>query len=163
MRPHYVVTFMFSDDWNYILLMKKLKPAYLAGKWNGPGGRVEESDPTIIHAALREIKEETGIDLYGQSVYAQHIIHMMFAESADAMKEGNFHYVDFLCMNTDLIYKRKQMEKEELRIFSVKQLLSRRQKDVQLVSNLYWMLPFALDNHRTALLHCEEIGVEPTK
>jgi 8-oxo-dGTP diphosphatase len=34
-----------------------------AGHWSFPGGRIEAQDPDLLHAALRELKEECGIRL----------------------------------------------------------------------------------------------------
>jgi len=44
-----------------VLLIEKRKPAWQAGKWNLPGGHIEETDDSPEDAAVRELWEETGI------------------------------------------------------------------------------------------------------
>ncbi|MEM4134252.1 MAG: NUDIX hydrolase [Candidatus Micrarchaeia archaeon] len=46
---------------NEILLIKRKKPPFI-GKWCLPGGFVEINED-IEHAAIRETKEETGVDI----------------------------------------------------------------------------------------------------
>lgn len=43
-----------------ILLVKKRKPEWQRGHWNGPGGEVGENE-SIAEAASRELREETGL------------------------------------------------------------------------------------------------------
>ncbi|MFJ8460193.1 NUDIX hydrolase [Lysinibacillus xylanilyticus] len=50
---------VFKDD--KVLMIKENKPTVI-GKWNFPGGRIEYSE-NILHAARREVKEETGFDI----------------------------------------------------------------------------------------------------
>lgn len=160
----YVVVLPFSANGAQILLIKKNKPKHLAGLWNGPGGKVEDTDGHIFRAAVRELQEETGVNLDGADVNMEHIIHMMYAENYYCFENSEFDYIDFLMVKTDKIYERQQMKDEEISIFHVDRLLAGRDKrKPQLVSNLKWMIPFALDKHRNVLLHCSEIGVEPLK
>jgi 8-oxo-dGTP pyrophosphatase MutT (NUDIX family) len=51
---------------NSVLLVLKNKPAFLAGRLNLPGGRVESTDATITQAGARELKEETGLEPAGE-------------------------------------------------------------------------------------------------
>jgi 8-oxo-dGTP diphosphatase len=55
---NYVCGFMFAKD--KVLLIEKNRPAYLAGKWNGVGGKMEPGEEPI-EAMVREFYEETGI------------------------------------------------------------------------------------------------------
>ena len=70
----YVLGFALSGDGNAVLLIKKTKPSWQAGKLNGVGGKVEESDWSIESAMAREFEEETGIqtDPGRWSLFAQH-------------------------------------------------------------------------------------------
>lgn len=70
----YVLGFAFGADGNAVLLIKKTKPAWQAGKLNGVGGKVEPSDWSIEGAMAREFEEETGIstDPSQWSLFAQH-------------------------------------------------------------------------------------------
>ena len=49
---------MLSPDWkNLALIRHKFLNRYLQ-----PGGHVEETDSTVLAGALREVREETGIE-----------------------------------------------------------------------------------------------------
>jgi len=50
------------DDENEQVLLGEKKTGFGKGFWNGFGGKVEESDPTVLAAALRELEEEACIE-----------------------------------------------------------------------------------------------------
>ncbi len=57
----YTLCFIFSPDLEKTLMIRKIKgphPGYL----NGIGGKIEDFDINPITSALREIKEETGLN-----------------------------------------------------------------------------------------------------
>lgn len=56
----YVVGYLF-DFSNNVVLIRKTKPAWQAGKMNGIGGKVEPGE-NALQAMIREFKEETGAD-----------------------------------------------------------------------------------------------------
>lgn len=57
----YVLGFMFDKRMNRVVLIRKKKPAWQAGKLNGVGGKLEAGE--TIHAAMvREFREETGLE-----------------------------------------------------------------------------------------------------
>jgi len=45
----------------YVALIKKSKPDWQAGRWNGIGGKVEPTDASDAAAMAREFEEETGV------------------------------------------------------------------------------------------------------
>lgn len=57
----YVVGFMFDETGTRVLLIRKTRPAWQAGKLNGIGGRIEDGE-TSDGAMHREFVEEVGID-----------------------------------------------------------------------------------------------------
>ncbi len=65
----YVCGFMFSDDFKWVAMVTKNKPAWQAGKLNGIGGKIEQTGhrPDDQHTELpheamaREFEEETGV------------------------------------------------------------------------------------------------------
>jgi 8-oxo-dGTP diphosphatase len=59
-KQKYVVGFMFTNDCNNVILIRKKKPAWQIGKLNGVGGKIEINE-TPLNAMVREYKEEAGI------------------------------------------------------------------------------------------------------
>ncbi len=60
----YVLCFAHPEPhvyWPEVLLIEKKRPAWQAGRYNLPGGKVEDEE-TIHEAASRELQEETGIE-----------------------------------------------------------------------------------------------------
>jgi len=57
---HYVMGFIFNRTKNRVLLVKKKRPEWQAGKWNGIGGKIKEIDKSPLEAMQRESLEETG-------------------------------------------------------------------------------------------------------
>lgn len=56
----YVLGFMFSDDLDSLLLIRKQRPVWQAGRLNGVGGKVE-AEESPLYAMIREFREETGV------------------------------------------------------------------------------------------------------
>jgi 8-oxo-dGTP pyrophosphatase MutT (NUDIX family) len=56
----YVSTVILSEDLKSIVVIRKNRPANLAGKLNAVGGHIEPGEG-IYDAAVREIKEETSL------------------------------------------------------------------------------------------------------
>jgi len=62
----YVVGFLLVKGVNTVLLISKQKPAWQAGRLNGPGGKVEQGE-SFLQAMRREFEEEiqyAGIDAW---------------------------------------------------------------------------------------------------
>lgn len=57
----YVVGFLFDTDKANVALIKKTRPAWQAGKLNGIGGKIEDTDASPAEAMSREFFEETGV------------------------------------------------------------------------------------------------------
>jgi 8-oxo-dGTP diphosphatase len=58
----YVIGFAFSKDLKQVVLIRKNRPEYLAGKLNGVGGKIEK-DEAPVDAMTREFMEETGVGI----------------------------------------------------------------------------------------------------
>ncbi len=54
-------TICFCRAGNHVLMLQRVKPPN-AGKWNGPGGKIEPGE-TPAQAVRRELLEEAGLDL----------------------------------------------------------------------------------------------------
>lgn len=62
-RRGYVAGFAL-DDAGRVALVRKARPAWQAGKWNGIGGKIEPGE-TPAAAMRREFSEEAGLDVAG--------------------------------------------------------------------------------------------------
>jgi 8-oxo-dGTP pyrophosphatase MutT (NUDIX family) len=51
------------DKNHRVLLLKRQPQSSRPGEWEPPGGRTDETDPTIVESAHRETKEETGLNI----------------------------------------------------------------------------------------------------
>lgn len=60
MSIDYVLGFAFNER-RQVVLIKKTKPAWQRGRWNGVGGKVEDDDLSPAQAMSREFYEETGV------------------------------------------------------------------------------------------------------
>ncbi|MDB5297315.1 MAG: hydrolase [Phycisphaerales bacterium] len=58
----YACGFLFSPDRSRVLLIRKRRPAWQAGKLNGVGGKIEPGEAPA-DAMRREFREEAGLDL----------------------------------------------------------------------------------------------------
>src|SRR5690242_4185314 len=59
--PKYILGFAFNRDKSKVLLIKKNRPQWQAGFFNGIGGKIEDFDASTADAMVREFREETGI------------------------------------------------------------------------------------------------------
>lgn len=66
------LVFVFNPKNQILLAMKKR--GFGEGKWNGAGGKVDPGE-TIIQAASRELREETGINIIPEKMEARGILH----------------------------------------------------------------------------------------
>lgn len=57
----FVVGFCFNEERDRVALIKKKRPSWQAGLWNGLGGSIENETP--VEAMRREFLEESGVDV----------------------------------------------------------------------------------------------------
>ena len=55
----YTLAFIFDEHLKKVLLIRKTKPEEQAGKLNGIGGKLEDSDIDLVDCIKREVYEET--------------------------------------------------------------------------------------------------------
>lgn len=60
----YVLALLFTADGREVVLVRKTRPAWQAGRVNALGGKVHH-DERIIDAARREVREEAGVEVDG--------------------------------------------------------------------------------------------------
>jgi 8-oxo-dGTP diphosphatase len=139
LRERYVVGLLFDYDKKYVVLIRKTHPEWQQGKLNGPGGHIEEME-TPEEAMIREFQEETGyrvenwdevVTMYNYSQYWEVTFFRSFGD----------------------VTKVRSMTDEEVQIHSAGSL------PANIIKNLTWIIPLALDNTGTVVpLRVEDRG-----
>ncbi len=122
----YVAGFMFSPDFDKIVLVEKNKPAWQAGLWNGVGGKIECGE-SPKEAMVREFYEETGLR------------HMLWDNSVTIT--GDDFRVYFFRAFSHKYNEVMTMEEEAIAIHDLNNL------PFNLIPNLRWVIPLQLDDN----------------
>ena len=123
-----VCGFLFDETKSFVTLIKKNRPEWQAGKFNGVGGKVEEGE-FAKEAMVREFEEETGVRLEDWEP---------FCECEDRMH--NFHITYYRAFG-DVTACRTTTD-EEVEIIQVGAIFT-----YPVVPNLTWLVPMALDRN----------------
>lgn len=125
----YVLGFCFSPDGRAVVLIKKQKPAWQAGRFNGVGGKVEHGE-SYRAAMAREFAEETGVYISAKD----------WDEFA-VLKGPNWVVYCYRIWSPKAFDARTQ-EAEEVFLWPSRAL------PPSALSNLDWLIPYALDHDR---------------
>lgn len=132
MKTRMVVGFLFAhdDDGDEVLLIRKIKPTWQAGKLNGIGGKIEPGE-NAWQAMRREFKEETGLT-----------VEWSMADYYCTLAGYNWQ-VDFFRRYEDrsTLLAARTMTPEGVERVRVKDLLR-----WGVIPNLAWLIPYALDD-----------------
>ena len=71
--PAYVGIILKQND--QVLLVKRCNTDWASERWNFPGGLLE-ADETMVQAAIRETKEETGVTVDPTDFTLVHVLHV---------------------------------------------------------------------------------------
>jgi 8-oxo-dGTP diphosphatase len=125
----YSLGFLFSKDYRTVALIKKNKPDWQKGLLNGIGGKKEVSE-TLLECMVREFKEETGF---------------LFTNWEHFLDIGNDTFL-VSCFKgiCDNLRELESTTDEKIQVENVSLMLAVGHKDM--IPNLRWILPFALDN-----------------
>lgn len=102
MKTVYAAGLAFSNDTNYVLLIRKNRPEFLAGKLNAVGGHVDPGE-TPLQAVRREVLEEAGVD-----IEEWHPLHVLEKEDSE---------VHFFFAASDVIFDARTCTEEEIGIY----------------------------------------------
>lgn len=127
----YVLGLMFSSDLSQVLLIRKAKPTWQAGRLNGLGGKVESGESNWS-AMRREFKEETGLQTKVNDW--SHFARMIGPDFA----------VDCFAAVGDVAAARS-VEAEPLEVWSVELIAGQMP---QMCDGILWLVPMALDHLR---------------
>lgn len=168
MKEHieYVAGFLFDPFRSLVVLIKKNRPAWQAGRLNGVGGHIERKtqghtcydvvcdqsnfDPctcpmeTPEEAMRREFWEETGVDVASWEKF------MVLQSRPAAWKVHFFRAFDEAILDDQI----RTMTDEEVGIYSLREVLL--DPTILVVRNLLWILPMALTVPAEARLVVEE-------
>lgn len=130
MKTQYCLGFCFNDARDSVILMRKLRPDWQAGKLNGVGGKIEENEPAD-EAMMREFHEETGVMTHNRSwrQFAT-LLGDDFAVYCYELSDSRAH--DFV----------KTAGDEEVIKYHLKD-----SPPHEFVSNLHWLIPMAIDEN----------------
>ena len=121
----YVVGFIFNVARDRVLLIRKKRPLWQAGKLNGIGGEIEHGETP--HAAMtRECAEECGLVI-------PHTDWSRFI----SLQDQRGWWVDFFFTVKDGIGDARSVTDEDVEIISVGRLDG-------CITNLHWLIPMAL-------------------
>jgi 8-oxo-dGTP diphosphatase len=120
----YVLALLFSPDGRQVVLMRKTRPAWQAGRVNALGGKLLRGE-SAIDAARREVREEAGVDVVAWEeflVWDDPVYRMHAARAFDSAAHRAY-------------------TAEDQEVF----LADAHALPPELIENLRWLVPLALD------------------
>lgn len=124
----YVCGLLFSESRETVALVHKQKPAWQAGKLNGPGGKIERRE-TPPEAMAREFAKETGVEIAPEQWQPL------------AVLRGVDFTVHFFAAFDNMVFCCRTIEAEQIIVGSVAGALA----GEALIPNLRVLIPLALD------------------
>ena len=123
-KPSYVLALLFTPDHRQVVLMRRTRPVWQAGRVNALGGELVDGE-LPSDAARREVREESGVDVKEWAEVlvwddAEYRMHVMRAVS-------------------ELARAARTMEDQEVFLADVASL------PANVIDNLRWLVPLALD------------------
>lgn len=147
---NYVVGFLFDEKSDDVVLIRKKRPSWQAGKLNGVGGHVEPGE-LPLDAIIREFKEETGILIEDWTYFA----NLSGYNSTDVW-DVNFYWS--VCDRCGKNFQLTQMTDEFVNWVDLKTILYNR----KCIPNLRWLVPMALNNIN-GIDNCINFNIEEAK
>lgn len=123
-KPSYVLALLFTANRRQVVLIRRTRPVWQAGRVNALGGRLVDGE-SPGDAARREVREESGVDVREWAEVlvwddAEYRMHVMRAVS-------------------ELAGAARTMEDQEVFLADVESL------PANVIDNLRWLVPLALD------------------
>jgi 8-oxo-dGTP diphosphatase len=123
-KPAFVLALLYSADLQRVVLMRRTRPAWQAGRVNALGGRLLSGESAAA-AARREVREECGVDVgdwlevlvWEDAEYRMHVMRGISDRARDA----------------------RTLEDQEVFLADVNAL------PPTVIDNLRWLVPLALD------------------
>jgi len=121
----YVLCFLYDAKRNTIALVKKNKPAWQAGRFNAPGGKIEPEEKPLT-ACSREFLEETGVDI--PEAEWRHFL---------TLSGSMYRIYAYVCMS-DEVFQCHTTESEEIHLLNVDEI-----DYSECLDNLKWIIPLS--------------------
>jgi 8-oxo-dGTP diphosphatase len=128
----YVAGFLIDTDCVEVVLIKKRKPPWQAGKLNAVGGKIEPNESSIA-AMQREFEEETGVSIP--------VWHGFCTLSGQDFVVNFFYAI----ASSRRLYNCTTLTDEMVSVYSIPRIINSAQRRVPLtLPNIPWLLSMAL-------------------
>ena len=124
-----VAAFLFSPENQYVVLIRKSRPAWQAGLLNGVGGKIEPGE-SAFDAVRREFFEEASLIVNSWTHFA-------------SISFGDYK-VEFFRANSAEYLNIRSSTDEPVEVYSVADIMRSDSQDLGVVDNLRWLLAMAL-------------------
>lgn len=132
---NYVVGFVFTPDLQNVLVIKKNRPDWMTGYYNGVGGKIEPGE-RHRDAMVRECEEETGLKIpYDQWT---HMAILKGGYSHIGLRQASSWVIHFFFCTFDGISAAKAMTDEQILIIRTNCLQS-----YNVLPQVRWLIPLA--------------------
>ncbi len=125
---NYIIGFAYSKDKSKLALIKKNRPAWQEGLFNGIGGKLERFDPSPADGITREFSEETGVFIPAKNW------------KNFGLLMGPDYEITLFKTFTDDIFNVKSVTDEIVHIFDTNAI-----PFAECISNLAWIIPMSLE------------------
>lgn len=126
-RVRSTLGFIYTSDFEYVLLIRKQRPAHHAGKLNGLGGKFEIGE-VARECISREVKEESTLEISPTQWKEMGVMHWQ-----------EWEVEMFATIYTGSLENIASLASEEVGWYSVTQLPD------DVISNLRWLVPLGID------------------
>lgn len=136
-----VKAILFNSDGQILLIRRSKTAPRRALEWDFPGGFVDDEDESYKHATLREVAEETGLEVASPG------LHLAFTESKIGLEPGEKKDVSWLYMNgkVESTEVKLSYEHDDYKWVSIEEALKLIKYDTQLRALEYILSVFRAD------------------
>lgn len=125
---NYVAGFLFDSNKAEVLLIKKKRPKWQEGRYNGIGGKIEGNE-TAAQAMQREFKEEAGVEVQDWVPFCHY--------DYDGGTVEFYFYIDTADEFYDKVHSVTDEQIKWVKLEDIWHLNS--------IFNLKWLIPLAID------------------